>query len=172
MSAVATGPTWLSWPRAALPLPDDTCDVALAPHMLYHVPDPQAAVRELRRITRPGGQVLVVLNGEDHLRELRDAMSAAPAGSSARGGAALGERLRLDDGAELLAAHFRSVTRHDFTGELLIPGPAPVEDYLRSMITAQGAADPEDLVAAVTRLVPRDAGLIRIRTHSGCLVCT
>ena len=35
-------------------------DLALAMHMLYHVPDPADAVRELRRVTRPGGRVVIV----------------------------------------------------------------------------------------------------------------
>jgi len=122
---------------AALPVADGACDLALAAHMLYHVPDPRAAVRELRRITRDGGHVLVVLNGEDHLRELRDAMAAALGGTPAGERVAQGERLRLDHGADLLAAEFRSVTRHDFAAELVIPGPAPVENYVRSMITTQ-----------------------------------
>src|SRR5262245_27040439 len=50
---------------------NDASSLTLAMHMLYHVPEPLEAARELRRITHPGGQVLVVLNGEDHLRELR-----------------------------------------------------------------------------------------------------
>ena len=56
----------------ALPLPDGVADLTLAMHMLYHVPDPSQAVRELRRVTRPGGRVVIGLNGLDHLRELRD----------------------------------------------------------------------------------------------------
>lgn len=40
---------------AALPLRDHAADLTLAPHMLYHVPDLQGAITELRRITRPGG---------------------------------------------------------------------------------------------------------------------
>jgi len=96
---------------------DDAADLTLAMHMLYHVPEPSAAVRELRRITHPGGQVLVVLNGEDHLRELRELIATArrdftngePPGPG---------RLRLDEGEGLLAREFTSVTRHDFAGEL------------------------------------------------------
>jgi SAM-dependent methyltransferase len=158
---------------AALPARDGACDLALAPHMLYHVPDPRAAVRELRRITRAGGHVLIVLNGEDHLRELRHAMAAVLTGTGAGAQAARGERLRLDEGADLLATEFRSVTRHDFPSELLVPGPGPVEDYVRSMISIQDLPDLDGFAAAVAWHIRRtDAGLIRIRTHCGCLVCT
>lgn len=156
---------------AALPLPDDACDLALAAHMLYHVPSPPAAVRELRRITRPDGQVLVVLNGEDHLHELRDLITTA-LGNVTGKDIPIREPLTLDGGAELLADGFTSVTRHDFTGELLIPGPGPVEDYVRSMVITQNLPEPEDLVQAVANLLRDGRTTFRVRTHSGCLVCS
>ena len=59
----------------ALPFRDAAADVTLAMHMLYHVPAPKGAVRELRRITRPAA--IVALNGGDHLGELRDVVAAA-----------------------------------------------------------------------------------------------
>ncbi len=43
----------------ALDLPDRSVDVVLTPHVLEHVPDPDAALRELFRVLRPGGSVLV-----------------------------------------------------------------------------------------------------------------
>jgi SAM-dependent methyltransferase len=158
---------------AALPVRDDATDLTLATHMLYHVPEPAAAVRELRRITHPGGQVLVVLNGRDHLRELRELIAAVLRGFPDGEPPGLG-RLRLDEGEELLAREFMSVTRHDFAGELVVPGPEPVEDYVRSMAVAQNLPDPQALSAAVSRLVVcgGDQETFRIRTHSGCLVCS
>ena len=153
---------------AALALRDAVSDVTLAAHMLYHLPQPSAAVRELRRITRPGGQVLVVLNGHDHLRELRELITIALA-SSAGGRPAGGDRLRLGDAEELLVDEFRSVTRHDFTSELLIPGPEPVEDYVRSMSITQGLPDPCGFAEAVASLIP--GGTFRVRTRAGRLVC-
>jgi SAM-dependent methyltransferase len=56
---------------AALPLRDGTFDVVLAVHMLYHVPDRRAAIRELRRVLAPGGACIAVTNGARHLRSLR-----------------------------------------------------------------------------------------------------
>jgi len=43
----------------ALDFPDDTFDVVHAHQVLQHVGDPVAALREMRRVTRPGGIVAV-----------------------------------------------------------------------------------------------------------------
>lgn len=162
---------------AALPLPGSVADITLAPHMLYHVPDRQVAARELRRITRDGGKVLVTLNGPDHLAEVRDVATEAAvefglerdasyAQSRADGG------LNLDSGAELLATVFESVQRYEFRAELEVPEPGPILDYIRSMRLTQDMAEPEGLVAAAARLLlAAGDGIIRVRTQSGCLVC-
>jgi ubiquinone/menaquinone biosynthesis C-methylase UbiE len=50
-----------------LPLADESVDVAMAMHMLYHVPDVPAAIRELRRITKREGVVLASTNSSSNL---------------------------------------------------------------------------------------------------------
>jgi SAM-dependent methyltransferase len=67
----AAHPALVNADITALPLQDGTFDVVLAAHMLYHVPDRQAAVRELRRVLAPGGVRIAVTNGARHLRSLR-----------------------------------------------------------------------------------------------------
>jgi SAM-dependent methyltransferase len=153
----------------ALPLRDGVADLTLALHMLYHVPDPSQALRELRRVTRPGGRVIIVLNGSDHLRELRAVVAEA------RGDEVWGqqERLRLDGGEVLAGRYFSTVTRHDFVSELRIPDPEPVADYVRSMSGTQHSADPERLVASVLARFPAAPGAVfTVTTHAGCLICT
>lgn len=44
----------------ALPFDDDTFDVSTCQTVLIHVPDPGAVVREMLRVTKPGGVVLLV----------------------------------------------------------------------------------------------------------------
>src|SRR5581483_5327491 len=47
----------------AIPAGDASFDVVLCLQVLEHVPDPAAAIRELRRVVRPGGRVLASTHG-------------------------------------------------------------------------------------------------------------
>jgi ubiquinone/menaquinone biosynthesis C-methylase UbiE len=151
----------------ALPLRDGVADLALAPHMLYHVPDPVDALHELRRATRPDGRVVIVLNGAGHLRQLRAAVAAAR-GEDVK---TMGERVTLDDGESLARSLFPEVTRHDFVAELRVPSPGPIADYLRSMPGTSHHAVPERLIETVVAALPRTPeGHYVITSHAGCLV--
>jgi SAM-dependent methyltransferase len=153
---------------AALPLGDGVADLALAPHMLYHVPDPADALRELRRVTRPGGRVVVVLNGAGHLRQLRAAVAAAR-GDDAK---AMGERVTLDNGESLARSVFPTVARHDFVAELRVPALGPIADYVRSMSGTSREADPDHVVETVVTTFPKTVdGHYTSTSHSGCLIC-
>lgn len=47
----------------SLQLPDDSCDGALSTFTLCTIPDPEAALAELRRVLRPGGRLHVLEHG-------------------------------------------------------------------------------------------------------------
>jgi SAM-dependent methyltransferase len=71
MLRAASHPALVNADAAALPLADGVVDVVLAIHMLYHVPDRDSAVRELRRVLAAGGICIAVTNGGQHTRSLR-----------------------------------------------------------------------------------------------------
>ena len=151
----------------ALPLRDGVADLALAPHMLYHVPEPADALRELRRVIRPRGRVVLVLNGAGHLRQLRAAVAAAR-GDDVK---TMGERVTLDNGESLARSFFPTVTRHDFVAELRVPSPDLIADYLRSLSGTGHHAVPEDVLETVLAALPRTPeGHYVITSHAGCLI--
>lgn len=43
----------------ALPFPDEHFDLVICSHVLEHVPDDRAAIREMQRVLRPGGVALI-----------------------------------------------------------------------------------------------------------------
>jgi ubiquinone/menaquinone biosynthesis C-methylase UbiE len=152
---------------SALPLRDGAVGFSLAAHMLYHVPEPADALRELARVTRPGGRVVIVLNGAGHLSQLRAAIAAV----TGQDQATLGEIVNLDQGESLARPLFAQVTRHDFTAELQIPAREPLAGYIASLVgTPRGAVAGQ--AEAVLKAIPRTLeGHYAISTHAGCLVC-
>ena len=114
-----------------LPLRDGSIDTLIADHMLYHVDDPEAALREFARVLRPGGRLATATNGREHLAEL-----------IAVGGAIGRTDLRLSAnqsdfsaqaGPDLVARHFEDVAVERYPGDLAVPAPEPVLAVLNSL---------------------------------------
>ena len=56
---VAPNLDWRQGDVAALPFPDASFDVVVCQAAIFFFPDPTGALREMRRVTRPGGRVVV-----------------------------------------------------------------------------------------------------------------
>jgi SAM-dependent methyltransferase len=63
MDSVANPRASLLGPIEAIPAPDVSFDVILCAQVLEHVDDPAQGIRELHRVTRPGGRVLLSTHG-------------------------------------------------------------------------------------------------------------
>jgi len=59
-----------------LPMPDNSLDLVFALGVLPWLDDPVAAIREMARVTRPGGYVLVSADHSVHLDEVLDPVQA------------------------------------------------------------------------------------------------
>lgn len=122
-----------------LPVARQAVDVLLANHMLYHVPDQAAALREFARVLRPGGVVLAATNSDHNMPQLQHVLQQAftdLAGVDlpATWLEAPTRRFSLENGGALLATVFDPVQRVDFSSDLLFPAPEPVIAYLASSV--------------------------------------
>ncbi len=118
----------------ALPLRDGSVDAVLCLHMLYHVPDIALAVRELRRVLRPGGLALVTTNGAGHIAELKAILDEAArwvVGTGVSPDRNL-ERFDTDTARAMLAGAFDEVSVLPAGGTSVVTDPATIIDYLAS----------------------------------------
>ncbi len=104
----------------ALPVPDQSCDVAVAAWMLYHVPDLEPCSPSCAGSSDPGGILVVATNGERHLADLlREA-----------GGEPLVTQFTAEVAAPLLRRHFDEVTQRDIETRASFDDHAAAAGYL------------------------------------------
>ncbi len=164
----------------ALPVADDAFDVVLAPHMLYHVPDREAAAHELRRVLRPGGCCVAVTNGAGHMRALRrlveEAVRQVDPTWEMRNPST--HAFSLENGAAQLEAAFDEVTcMRTNAAPVPIRDASLATDYVASVgdhYAADAGRPWAEVVEHVRREVQRtiDAdGVFEVAGDTGAFVC-
>jgi ubiquinone/menaquinone biosynthesis C-methylase UbiE len=116
---------------ADLPFPNGIFDVVIANHMLYHVDDPDKVLAEFIRVLKPGGTVVISLNGANHMVELHELATRALGRSLSI--IETTARMTADNAQELLKKRFDCVTAERFPGNIHVPLPEPVIAYLESL---------------------------------------
>jgi ubiquinone/menaquinone biosynthesis C-methylase UbiE len=114
---------------ASLPFQNASFDVVLASHMLYHLDDPDAALKEFTRILRPQGKLFAALGRVDSNKELRLL------------GESIGRpfvvfnttRITADSAPEYLKRYFAEIKEEQYPGDLEVPNPEPLLAYLGSL---------------------------------------
>jgi SAM-dependent methyltransferase len=56
----------------SIPYADETFDIVIANHMIYHVPDRLKALTEIKRVLKKGGCLIATTVGESHMKEITD----------------------------------------------------------------------------------------------------
>jgi ubiquinone/menaquinone biosynthesis C-methylase UbiE len=144
-----------------LPFADESFDVVLANHMLYHVPDRPRAFAEVRRVLAPGGGFHASTNGRGFMKELLDLVGPRwPFAQHV-------EEFGLETGPAQLEPYFVDVRVERFENELVVTEVEPVLAYIRSS-SAYTGSDLEPARQMVQAALARD-GVFRIGKQHGVI---
>ena len=165
-----------------LPFDDGLFDYVLANHMLYHVPDIDQALSEIRRVLKPGGCLVAATNSQETMQEL-DTLSRRACtllGHPRHEFRPMHVKFSLENGPIRIAHYFRAVARHDLPSALHFPEVEPVLAYLNSTRTLRAGQLPEDVTweqfmgvmqKQLTRLI-RHYGELQVRKLAGVIIAT
>jgi SAM-dependent methyltransferase len=162
-----------------LPCREGSFGCVLAMHMLYHVPDRDLALSEIRRVLRPDGVALALTNSRRHLEQLNAMIGAVVHDVNGRDPGSVRAYLSFssESGEPELHRHFAEVERHDLRSELVVTEVEPIVAYVASMSAAVATFDGTTARRILREIEDRACAVIdtdgafRIRTDVGCFVC-
>jgi ubiquinone/menaquinone biosynthesis C-methylase UbiE len=156
-----------------IPYPDQSFDVVIANYMLYHVPDLPQALREIRRVLKPGGMLFAMTNGEKHLVDLEQLVDRFN-DREGDGFGLMGIRFAftLQNGIQYLEPYFSNIQREDFESSLHITQLQPLLNYIASSMVSMDVMEQPNARALIAELRHRldTDGAIDIGKETGLFI--
>ncbi len=118
---------------ASIPTGDSSFDVVMANYMLYHVPDVDAALAEIKRVLRSGGTFIASTNSTDHIKEVRDLQQRFGPDVSAAGSIGRLSSFSMESGQAALQRHFNDVKKFNDEEVLSVDDAEAVISYVLSL---------------------------------------
>lgn len=121
-----------------LPLADNEFEVTTARHVLDCVPDPTRALREFRRITRPGGRVAVAVDHPTTCARTRQLVCDQASEHGLAPVADMVDTVHSGTLPTLMSAIFDDIRIHQFDNVLAFDTPAPLIRYAEALFSFCG----------------------------------
>lgn len=124
-----------------IPYEDDEFDAVIANHMLYHVPDLDQTLSEIRRVLKSDGQLFAATNGLNNMSQLRilhDKFLRQQKQTNGYEGGTDSTWLlpfNLQNGEELLRPYFSQIIVRHYGDSLRVTAMRPLYDYMMSSTT-------------------------------------
>ncbi len=112
-----------------IPYSDESFEIVIANHMLYHVPDISKALAGIRRVLTPDGCLFAATNGVSHMQEFHDLIRIFDSDYFG-----FSQSFTLENGRDILKSHFEDVNLLRYENSLIVTEVMPLFDYLLSTI--------------------------------------
>lgn len=156
----------------SIPYPDMHFDAVIANHMLYHVPDRSQALREIRRVIKPGGTFYATTVSRRHMAELSALINRFdPSLTFDMSG--MTASFSLETAPAQVATYFREIRLRRYPDTLRITDAEPLVDYILST-TAFGVSPQRrpSLLAFIEHELDVNNGVIEIFKDSGIIIAS
>jgi len=154
--------------------PDNSFDLVIANHMLYHIPNRISAIKEVARVVKSDGRFCASTNGINNLKEMKEILKAFDSNIDLVS-YSVAEEFGLENGEEQLLNCFEKVELLRYEDALEITKPEPLMDYILSMEGHSNVTEIikgkkiEEFKVYLTDLINK-AGSIHISKASGMFI--
>lgn len=160
---------------SGIPFKEKSFDAVIANHMLYHVPELNKTLSEIRRVLKPNGKLYASTNGVSHMRELDE---LTPSYIPHRPVGQVIASFTLENGEGLLKHFFPHVKLRKHDDSLVVREVAPLVGYALSRLTIFADRDQVDeikkqaLTKHIAERMYRQGGVIQITKDSGLFIAS
>jgi SAM-dependent methyltransferase len=155
----------------AIPYRAASFDCLIANHMLYHVPERERALAEIRRVLQPGGRLYATTGGEQHMGELYELVQNFDPEVAANGWYLDPIDFTLENGQAQLSAWFSRIELRRYLDALVVTEVEPLVDYILSTVRLSlGDRQRADLRRFIQAQMELSGGAIHITKDSGMFI--
>jgi len=150
----------------SIPYGNDYFDMVIANHMLYHVPDKDKALSEIKRVLKADGRFYASTLGDRSLKELNDIYRLLEGKASFSYSKNIS--FTLENGADLLRRYFNHIEQRQYVDSLEVTDIDDLMAYIKSYNDVPDSVNDE-----LYKLVGEGFidGVFKIQKEQGIFIC-
>jgi len=150
-----------------IPFPDNSFDIVIANHMLYHVPDIEKALSEVKRVLRSNGTFYATTVGKYHLMQLETIYRIYD--NVVKFSYSSNLSFILDNGYKILKKYFSDIDKRLYKDSLEVTDINDLMDYIVSYNKI-----PDEIFHEIYKIIEKEIarnGMMKIVKNSGMFIC-
>ncbi|GLC31773.1 class I SAM-dependent methyltransferase [Clostridium omnivorum] len=157
-----------------IPYENESFDIIIARHMLYHVPDIDKALSEVKRVLKRGGKFYVSTNGKEHMQELERLVKDYDKNIE-YDLQKFPNKFGIENGEKFLKKYFSKVLLEEFNGQIVVDKLEPVVSYIMSSTNFRRKMLDEHKLDNFYKYIETEinkVGAFRINTKAGMFIAS